>query len=127
MATKNRHLVLKTGLGAAVVAAAAGAYYFLGKDGAKHRKSALVWINRAKKDVLAEIKKLKVVNEKTYNMAAAKVMKKYAKFQKQNPEAYALLVKEFKAHWPKIRKHLPTAEKKLSLPDKKPKNMKKKS
>ncbi len=127
MATKNRHLVLKAGLGAAALAATAGAYYFFGKDGAKHRKSAQVWVNRAKKDVLAEVKKLKNVNEKTYNTAAAKVMKKYAKFQKENPEAYALLAKEFKTHWPKIKKHLPTAARKIGASMSKPKKMKKKS
>jgi hypothetical protein len=113
MATKkNNHLVLKAGLGVAAIAAAAATYYFFGKDGAKHRKSARVWVNRAKKDVLTEVKKLKNVNEKTYNHIAAKVLAKYAKFKKENPEAYALLAKEFKTHWPKIAKHLPASAKK---------------
>lgn len=111
MATKNKHLVLKAGLGAAAIAAVAGAYYFFGKDGAKHRAAAQVWVSRAKKDVLAEVKKLKNVNEKTYKSVTAKVMAKYAKFKKENPEAYALLAKEFKTHWPKIKKHLPTVRK----------------
>lgn len=106
MATKDKHLVLKAGLGAAAIAAAAGAYYFFGKGGAKHRAKALVWANRAKKDVLTEVKKLKNVSQKSYNLAVTKVMKRYAKFQKENPEAYALLIKEVRAHWPKIAKHL---------------------
>jgi len=114
MTTKNNHLVLKAGLGVAALAATAGAYYFFGKNGAKHRKSALSWVNGAKKDVLAEVKKLKVVNEKTYNTVATKVMKKYKKFQKENPEAYALLAKEFKSHWPKIKKHLPAPLRKIA-------------
>lgn len=106
MATKNKHLVLKAGLGVAAVVAAAGAYYFFGKDGAKHQKSAQAWVARAKKDVLAELKKAKGMSEKTYNTTVAKVMTKYQKFQKENPEAYALLVKELKSHWPKIAKHI---------------------
>jgi len=113
MAVKKNHLVLKAGLGAAAIAAVAGAYYFFGKDGAKHRVAAQVWVSRAKKDVLAEVKKLKVVNEKTYGTITAKIMKRYEKFQKENPEAYALLAKEFKAHWPKIKKHLPTSVRKI--------------
>lgn len=114
MVTKNKHLVLKAGLGVAALAATAGAYYFFGKDGAKHRKSAQSWVSSAKKDVLAEVKKLKVINEKTYSTVATKVMKKYQKFQKENPEAYALLIKEFKSHWPKIKKHLSTPLRKIA-------------
>lgn len=113
MAKKNNRLVLKAGLGAAAIAAAAGAYYFFGKSGAKHRKAAQVWVNQAKKDVLAEVKKLKGVSEKTYSASVAKVMKRYSKFQKENPEAYALLAKEFKNHWPKIKKHLPLTVRKI--------------
>lgn len=112
MARKNNHLGLKVGLGVAAAAAAAGALYFFGKDGAKNRKSSGAWVNKAKQDVLAQIRRLKEVNEKTYNAVSAKVMKKYAKFQKENPEAYALLAKEFKTYWPKIAKHLPKTVKK---------------
>ena len=107
MAKKNGHLGLKVGVGVAAAAAAAGAYYFFGKDGDKHRKSAQVWVNKAKKDVLTQIKQQKVMNQKAYEVISAKVMKKYEKFKKENPEAYALLAKEFKAYWPKIAKHLP--------------------
>ncbi len=114
MATKNRHLVLKAGLGVAAIAAAAGTYYFFGKDGKSHRKSAQAWVNNAKRDVLSQVKKLKEVNEKTYNMVAAKVMDKYSKFQKENPETYALLAKEIKSHWPKIKKHLPRPLRKIA-------------
>ncbi len=113
-AAKNNGLALKAGLGIAAAAAAAGAYYFFGKQGAKHRKSAAVWASRAKKEVLAEVKKLKDVNERTYGIAVAKAMKKYKKFQKENPEAYALLEKEFKTHWPKISRHLPKPAAKAS-------------
>ncbi|MEJ0021635.1 MAG: hypothetical protein WDN47_03565 [Candidatus Doudnabacteria bacterium] len=113
MATKNKHLVLKTGLGLAAVATAAATYYFFGKDGAKHRKSAAAWMNKAKREVVAEIRKLKEINEKNYNLAAQKVMKKYQKFQKENPEAYAMLAKELKANWSKIKKHLPKKVNKL--------------
>lgn len=111
MATKNKHLVLKAGLGLAAAATAAAAYYFFGKDGAKHRRKAVVWANKAKGDVLTELKKLKNVNQKTYSQAVDKAMKKYQKFQKENPEAYALLAKELKTHWPKIASHLPQAKK----------------
>ena len=107
MPVKKSHTGLKVGLGVAAAAAAAGAYYFLGKGGAKNRKAVTGWVMQAKKDVVAQVEKLKTVNAKTYTQVVNKVMAKYKKFQKENPEAYALLVKEFKTHWPKIAKKLP--------------------
>jgi gas vesicle protein len=113
MTAKKNHLFLKTGLGVAAVAAAAGAYYFFGQNGDKHRKSAQAWVDKAKKDVLVEIKKLKNLNEQTYNSVAGKVLDKYAKFKKENPETFALLTKELKNHWPNIKKHLPKPIRKI--------------
>ncbi len=110
MATKKNHTARNVGLGVAAVAAAAGTYYFFGKDGSKHRKAAKVLAEKAKNDVLAAVKKLKKVNSKTYSEASAKVLARYKKFQKENPEAYAFLVKELKNHWPKIAKQLPKSK-----------------
>jgi hypothetical protein len=121
MTTKKNGLFVKTGLGVAAVAAIAGAYYFFGKDGDKYRKSAQAWVNKAKKDMLAEIKKLKSLNEKMYHTVARKVLGKYAKFKQANPEVYALLAKELASYWPKIKKHLPKPIKKIVILTKKKK------
>lgn len=107
MPVKKSQVGLKVGLGVAAAAAAAGAYYFFGKNGAKNRKAVTVWAVRAKKDVVTQVKKLKTVNAKTYAQVTNRVLAKYKKFQKDNPEIYALLSKELKTYWPKIAKHLP--------------------
>src|SRR5882724_10960557 len=93
---KKNGLVVKTGLGiAAAAAAAAGAYYFLASPAAKkHRKEAKVWANRAKQDLVAQMKKMKTISEKSYGAAASQVIAKYKKFQKQHPKEFAAVSKE---------------------------------
>jgi len=104
--TKN-NLGRDVSFGVAAIAAAVAAYYYFGKDGKKNRESSQAWIVKVKADVLAEVKKLKNVSQETYTQSLGKVLKKYKKSKKENPEAYALLEKELKSHWPKIAKHLP--------------------
>ena len=109
MATKSNHTALKAGLGAAVaaVAAAAAGDYFFGKDGKKHRKTASAWMDKAKDELVAELQKLKSVSGKSYYQAAARVIAKYQKFEKDHPKEFGMLKKELKDHWKKIEKHLP--------------------
>lgn len=107
-AKKHSSAGLKIGLSAAAIAAAAGAYYFFnGPDGKKHRRDAKAWATKAKKDLIVELKKLGNVSEKSYGQAAAAVIAKYKKFQKEHPEEFAKLSKELKGRWNEIQKHLP--------------------
>jgi hypothetical protein len=117
MPVKNNHLKLKAGLGLAAVAAAAATYYFFGKHGKAHRKTAATWAHKAKRDAAAELKKLKSFTPANYSKAINKVVAKYQKFQKQHPAEFAALSKELKTAGSKILKHLsakpkPAAKKK---------------
>jgi hypothetical protein len=107
MATKKKHLALKTGLGIAAVAAAAGAYYFFGPKAKQNRRKASAWANKAKKELLTEIAKLKAVSNSSYAAATSRIMKKYKKFQSEHPEEFAKLSAEMKSQWKNIQKHLP--------------------
>ncbi len=111
MPSKNKHLVLKAGLGIAAVAAAAGTYYFFGKDGKKHRAKAATWVDHAKKDVVKEVSKLKNVSERSYTQAVNKIITKYKKLQKDHPEEVKALSQKLVADWKKIEKHLPVPAK----------------
>ena len=108
VAKKKSGFALKAGLGIAAAAAAAGAYYFLASPEAKkHRKDAKVWANKAKQDLVAQMKKMKTVSEKSYSAAASQVIAKYKKFEKEHPKEFAAVSKELKGQWSKIKKHLP--------------------
>lgn len=107
MANRTKRLALKAGLGVAAIAAAAGAYYFFGKEGKKHRKKAEVWVSKAKRDVIQELKKLKTVSAKTYKQTVQKVAGKYKKLASEHPEEIQYLTDKLTADWKKIEKHLP--------------------
>ena len=106
MPIKNNRLELKAGLGLAAIAAAATAYYFFGKKGKGHRKTVAVWAGKAKREVAAELKKLKKFTPETYSKTVNKVVAKYQKFQKQYPAEFAALSSELKTAGAQILKHL---------------------
>jgi hypothetical protein len=110
---KNKHAGLKVGLGvAAIAAAAAGAYYFYGKDGAKNRKQLKSWMVRAKGEVMEKVEKLSNVSQETYEKAIADVMKKYKNLKNATPAEIAALTKDLKGHWRAIKADMDKASKK---------------
>ncbi len=120
----NNHIVAKAGLG--LLAAALGAYYFFGKEeGEKHRQETMEWMNKAKRDLIAELKDLKEISAEKYEEVSDQVIEKYRKFQEENPKEFELLVKELKGHWSRIKSHLTeeakktvkTAKKKIAKPN----------
>ena len=104
MTPKNNHFGTKAGLG--LLAAALGAYYFFGKEGEKHRDDTLEWMDNAKRELIRELKDLKEVSQENYDRVSADVIERYRKFEKENPKEFALLVKELKGHWSRIKSHL---------------------
>ena len=99
---------------AAAAAIAAGANYFYGRDGKKHRKGLQVIVNKAKVEALKDAKKLKVLNEKAYHGVATAVAKRYKELKKVSPAEVAALVGELKGHWNTINKQLNSAKKVVS-------------
>ncbi len=103
---KNNHTGLKVGLGLAAIAAAGGAYYLMGKDGKKRRAKAAAWVDEAKKELAKKVEAIKDMSQEIYSETVDKVLLKYKKFQKENPEEFAKLISELKGHWKYIQEHL---------------------
>lgn len=109
---QNGHGVIKAGLGlAAVAAAAAGAYYFYGKDGAKNRKQLKSWVVKAKGELMEEIESLKDVSETTYDKSVDKVLAKYKKLKTVAPKEWAQVQKDFKSSWKSVKSEIAKAAK----------------
>ena len=110
--TKNNHTGAKLGLGLMAAAAAAGAYYFYGKDGAKHRKDLKGWMVKAQGEVMEKIEGLTDLTENSYYQTVNDVMAKYKKLKTITPKELDALTKELKAHWKAIKPHLTVKAKK---------------
>ena len=97
---------------AALAAAAAGAYYFNGPDGKKHKKQVKAWSEKAKKEMIAKVKQMKSMSAGAYHQAAAEVLAKYKQAKNVDPAELAALGKELKSHWDGISKTLAKAAQK---------------
>lgn len=99
---------------AAVAAAAAGAYYFYGKDGVKNRKAVKSWAMKAKAEVMENLEKLTDVSETTYNKTVDQVLAKYKKVKSVAPKELSDLQKELKSHWKSVKSEVEKAAKKIT-------------
>ncbi len=107
------------GLGvAAIAAAAAGTYYFMGEDGKKHRKAFTDLAKNAQAELTKKLKAVKSEGTKAYEQAAKEVMAKYKLAKNIKPEELAALGKQLKTTWEKVAKDVsklgskPTPQKK---------------
>ncbi len=102
----GKKLAIGLGIGAAVAAGIAGAYFLYGKDGAKNRKKIKSWTLKAKAEAMEKIEKLKDVSDDAYHNIIDTVAAKYGKMKDITPEEAALFVKEMKGHWKHIKSEL---------------------
>lgn len=102
MAKKSHHVALKVGLTAATVAAAAGAYFLYGKDGAKNRKKVKSWALKTKAEVLEGLENAKEISEKEYAALVDKAVAKYNDVKNIDPSELKALGHELKKHWRSI-------------------------
>lgn len=110
---KKTKVAAGIGVGVAAAAAAvAGAYYFYGKHGAKHRRELNQKIASAKQEIERQVKKLKIVNRKTYDSIVTKVSRGYEVAKKVDPEELAMLARQLRGHWDEIRGKFTTKTKK---------------
>lgn len=102
----NRKIVAETAL--AAITAAGAAYWLYGsKDAAKHRKMVSKWSSQVQKEVIAAAKKLKTLNKKTYAELINKAMKHYSKTKGITKKELAVLSRDLKATWNKVKKASP--------------------
>lgn len=100
------------GLGVAAAAAAiAGAYYFYGKEGAKHRKNLKSWAVRARGEILEKLENLENISRKNYEAVVTQVLHKYKAIKNIDPAELQELTDELKGHWHGINQTLSKAAK----------------
>jgi hypothetical protein len=90
---------------AAVLAAAAGAYFMSDK---KTQKKAKDWMMNAKKDIAAKAKVAKKLGKEEYNMIVEQVIKRYGPLEKLTAKDVITATKQLKAEWTNIQKHAKT-------------------
>ena len=107
---KNEKRAAVVGIGlAAVAAAAAGAYFFTGKKGAKNRKAVAKWATDAKKEIVEELGKAEKVSKKAYHEIVKKVAAKYQSLPDVDGKELKTLAADAKKHWDKIAKEVKKA------------------
>jgi len=117
---KSQKQAIAIGAGAALAAAAAGIYFFGGKRGAKNRKKVSAWAEKAKREALAELRKVKTVSKQSYNKTVDEVMKRYKQAKRLDPAELTALASELKSHWNSISKELGKAGSKIRRVARKP-------
>lgn len=98
----------KVALGIAAVTAAGIAAYYLSKPA--NRKKAKAWAASAKKEIEMQLHKLPAVTKVAYEAVVQNVAKKYSAMKDIDAKDIAMMVKEVKAHWPKISAQVKKAE-----------------
>lgn len=86
-------------IGAGVIAAGAGAYYFLGQKGKANQKKAKVWMTKMEKEALTKIKKVKNITEPIYHNAVDTLAVNYAKQYKEYAPEIKAFAKQLKGKW----------------------------
>lgn len=101
------------GIGALAAAAAATYYFYGSKNAAKNRKNVSDFAQKAKKDVVTKVAKLKEVTKNNYEKVVSEVLENYKKVKNINPKELVALSQELKSQWQKIIKHLPKTANKV--------------
>jgi hypothetical protein len=105
-----------SGLGIAVIAAAAAAGFFLygSKNSVKNRKKIKGWSLKAKGEVLERIEKLKDVSEDEYNKIIDSVSEKYSKMKNIDEEEVKESMEELRKYWKNIKKEIEPKKKAIT-------------
>ncbi len=101
---KAKSAVEIVAVGAALAAAAAGAYFFLGPKGKQNRKHAKAWAVKMKADVVEKLEEARDVSEPVYHQIVDTVADQYAKGKKASQKEVAELAKDLKKHWKNMSK-----------------------
>jgi hypothetical protein len=91
---------------AGLAATAAGAYLFAGKEGAKNRRKVTAWSEKAKKEIVDEVKKLEKVSKQTYESAIDQISDRYKQLKHVKPGDLQAFISDAKGHWNNISKEI---------------------
>ena len=93
------------GIGAGIAAAAAlGAYFLYGKDGAKNRKKVKGWALKAKGEILERLEQLQDVSEDAYHNIVEQVTARYKDAKNVDAKELKAIIAEAKKHWVSMKK-----------------------
>lgn len=106
---------IAVGVGAALLAAAAGTYFLYGKDAPKRRKAVRSWMLKAKGEVLEQIEKLPDLDQATYYGLIDAAAARYTSMKDVNSEEVADLVKELRSYWKGLKKQFTPAKAKKAV------------
>ncbi len=90
---------------AAVLAAAAGAYFLSDK---KNRTKAKAWVSSAKKEIAAKAKVAKKLGKEQYNAIVDEAVKHYGPLENLTAKDVITAARQLKAEWVNIQKHAKT-------------------
>ena len=102
--TQKRAVAVGAGV-AALAAAAAGVYFFTGKN-AKNRKKVAKWAGEMQRDVVKELKKVRQSSQAAYNKTVDAVAKNYKAARKISGPELATVAADLKKHWTVIRREM---------------------
>ncbi len=112
---KSQKKAVAVGAGVATLAAAAaGAYFFAGKKGAKNRKKVSTWTSKAKREVMSEVGKMKNVSKQTYNKTVDSVLGNYKNIKNVDTKELMAVTNELKGHWDAIAGEVERARKQVA-------------
>jgi len=85
--------------------AAAGTYFLYGAEKAKsNRKKVKSWMLKAKGEVLEQLEKMDIIDEKKYQAAVDKVAAKYRMLKNIDRKEVEETVADMKRHWKNMTK-----------------------
>lgn len=111
---------VKIALLGGLVAAAAGAVYYaynnktLNKSAKQQVKNVKAWAEKAKKEVVLNLKKMKEIDQNVYHNVVDAMVKKYSNIKNIDTKELLATAKELKGHWGKIKKEVMDASKKTA-------------
>ncbi len=107
MASKKKMMGVAEAVGTGAVLAAAAGYYFYGtKNAKKHRQAASSWAKSMKKDVTKQASALKKVDAKSIAKIVDQASKSYKTMKGASVTDVQAAAKELKANWKMIEKEL---------------------
>lgn len=100
MSDNNSHAGLIAGVSAAL---AAGAVYFYGPEGDRHRKKFRGWMLKTKGDVLERLEEAEKVSKEKYDEFVDAAVAEYAERKAETEAEVELLREELKSEWKTIK------------------------
>jgi DNA-binding protein H-NS len=105
---------IKIGIASAGLAAlAAGAYFFFGPKGKKHRDHAKAWAIKMKGEVVEKLETAKEITEPVYLAIIDAVANEFKKSKKASQEEIDEMANDLKKHWKSISKQAISTKKDL--------------